>query len=46
MSSSVFYFTGGKMKQKELYKTSIYYRLSLDDESMVIHQVFIHKRCY
>ena len=31
MSSSVFYFTVGKMKQKELYKTAIYCRLSLDD---------------
>ena len=34
MSSSVFYFTGGKMKQKELYKTAIYCRLSLDDGSV------------
>ena len=31
MSSSVFYFTGGKMKQKELYKTAVYCRLLLDD---------------
>ena len=29
----MFYFTGGKMKQKELYKTAIYCRLSLDDGS-------------
>lgn len=33
MSNSMFYFTGGKMKQKELYKTAIYCRLSLDDGS-------------
>ena len=33
MSSSMFCFTGSKMKQKELYKTSIYCRLSLDDGS-------------
>ena len=33
MSSSMFYFTGGKMKQKELYKTTIYCRLSLDGGS-------------
>lgn len=25
----MFYFTGGKMKQKELYKTAVYCRLSL-----------------
>ncbi len=31
MSSSMFYFTGDKMKQKELYKTTIYCRLSLDE---------------
>ena len=30
MSSSMFYFIGDKMKQKELYKTVIYCRLSLD----------------
>ena len=33
MPSSMFYFTGGKMKQKELYKAAIYCRLSLDDGS-------------
>ena len=37
MSSSMFYFTGGKMKQKELYKTAIYCRLSLDDGSKIIN---------
>lgn len=42
MSSSMFYFTGGKMKQKELYKTAIYCRLSLDDES---EGVFILQTC-
>lgn len=31
MASHMFYFTGGKMKQKEVYKTAIYCRLSLDD---------------
>ena len=42
MSSSMFYFTGGKMKQKELYKTAIYCRLSLDDGSQ---GVFILQTC-
>ena len=51
MSSSMFYFTGGKMKQKELYKTAIYCRLSLDDgsegDSSSIHtqRMLLEKYC-
>ena len=51
MSSSMFYFTGGKMKQKELYKTAIYCRLSLDDgsegDSSSIHtqKMLLEKYC-
>ena len=51
MFSSMFYFTGGKMKQKELYKTAIYCRLSLDDgsegDSSSIHtqKMLLEKYC-
>lgn len=41
MSNSMFYFTGGKMKQKELYKTAIYCRLSLDEWKNMKDQSFI-----
>ena len=51
MSNSMFYSTGGKMKQKELYKTAIYCRLSLDDgsegDSSSIHtqKMLLEKYC-
>ena len=51
MSNSIFYFTGSKMKQKELYKTAIYCRLSLDDgsegDSSSIHtqKMLLEKYC-
>ena len=51
MSNSMFYFTGGKMKQKELYKTAVYCRLSLDDgsegDSSSIHtqKMLLEKYC-
>ena len=41
MSNSMFYFTGVKMKQKELYKTAIYCRLSLDEWKNMKDQSFI-----
>ena len=51
MSNSMFYFTGSKIKQKELYKTAIYCRLSLDDgsegDSSSIHtqKMLLEKYC-